>query len=358
MTSSQDDDIAPMKRWILAALPVLFVIGMVLQYRDGPPFARQQTQLSDSREAVLGREIFNDLAISDDRKISCASCHMPANHYSDHAPVSLGVYRRVGTRNAPSLLQINAVGGDVFFWDGRRQTLSQAVLDPMTNPVEMGLHDSPQLVQRVRANPHYASAFEDIFGNESPPVSKNHIGAVLSAFIRALPLKESAYDGYAMHSDASALDPKAKLGLDLFNGKAHCSECHSLKGSPAALTDNKYHRGGVGMDSIQQNLAKLTTSVIQRSLQGKDIGNRVATHADEAQLGRFNVTLDPADIGLFRTPSLRDVSRTAPYMHDGSVATLEDAIDREVYYRGLQDGHPLSLTAEDRRDLKAFLEQL
>ena len=102
----------------------------------------------------------------------------------------------------------------------------------------------------------------------------------------------------------------------------------------------------------------ITEGVIARSLQGSAIGDRVATHADEAQLGRFNVTLEPADIGLFRTPSLRGVSHTAPYMHDGSVATLEEAIDREVYYRSLQAGRPLNLSVEDRFDLAEFLKAL
>jgi cytochrome c peroxidase len=329
-----------------------------LYCHDSHAPAQQRKSPGDSRQVVLGREIFHDATISDDGKISCASCHIPANYYSDDKPASVGVYGRVGTRNAPSLSQLNVVGSDAFFWDGRRQTLSQAVLDPMTNPVEMGLHDSSRLVQRVEANPRYASTFKEIFGDANPSVSEGHIAEVLAAFIKAIPIKESAYDRYSMYGDTTALDPRAKLGLDLFSGKAHCAECHSLKGSPATLTDNSYHRGGVGMDSIQQDLANLTTSVIHRSLRGADVGNRVAMHTDEAQLGRFNVTLDPADIGLFRTPSLRDVSKTAPYMHDGSVATLEDAINREVYYRGLQDGHPLSLTVEDRRDLEAFLERL
>jgi cytochrome c peroxidase len=173
-----------------------------------------------------------------------------------------------------------------------------------------------------------------------------------------LNLAESAYDRYATQGDRSALNSRAQLGLAIFKGKGRCAECHRLEGSPAMLTDHVYHRAGVGMDAINQNLPALTQAVIKRSLQGGAVGDRVATHADEAQLGRFNVTQDPADIGLFRTPSLRDVSSTAPYMHDGSVATLDDAIDREVYYRSLQAGRPLNLSVEERRDLKAFLEAL
>lgn len=95
-----------------------------------------------------------------------------------------------------------------------------------------------------------------------------------------------------------------------------------------------------------------------RALHDQAIGDRVAQHADEAQLGRFNVTFNPGDIGMFRTPSLRHVAQTAPYMHDGSVATLEEAIDREIYYRGLQNGRPLNLSVEERRAIAAFLQSL
>jgi cytochrome c peroxidase len=178
------------------------------------------------------------------------------------------------------------------------------------------------------------------------------------AYVHSLKSPESAYDRYATQGDRTAISPRAQLGLAIFKDKGHCAECHLLDGSPPMLTDHEYHRTGVGMDVTNSNLPSLTEAVIQRSLQGDAIGNRVATHADEAQLGRFNVTQNPADIGLFRTPSLRGVASTAPYMHDGSIPTLDEAIDREVYYRSLQSGHPLNLSVEERQELKTFLETL
>jgi cytochrome c peroxidase len=111
----------------------------------------------------------------------------------------------------------------------------------------------------------------------------------------------------------------------------------------------------VGLDSIAQDLPALTEGVARRALKDQELGDRIAQSPPEAQLGRFNVTRNPRDIGLFRTPSLRGVSLTAPYMHDGSIATLDEAIDREVYYRSLQAGQPLHLTEEERAELKAFL---
>ncbi|GLQ94003.1 hypothetical protein GCM10007901_29540 [Dyella acidisoli] len=311
-----------------------------------------------TQRIALGKQLFNDPHLSADGTVRCASCHMPEKGYTDGRRVAVGVEGRTGTRNTPSLMTLEEAQETSFFWDGRRSSLDQAVLDPLTNPVEMGLHNQAELLQRVQEDSAYTSAFAQAFPEAKPVISSEHIAAALAEYVRSLRSPESAYDRYALHGDKTALDQRALLGLAIFKGKGHCAECHRLGGAPAVLTDHAYHRTGMGLDAITANLPNLTEDVIKRSLQGGAIGNRVATHADEAQLGRFNVTQDPADIGLFRTPSLRDVSHTAPYMHDGSVATLDDAIDREVYYRSLQAGRPLQLTVEEREDLKSFLQAL
>jgi cytochrome c peroxidase len=307
---------------------------------------------------ALGKQLFNDAHLSADGTIRCASCHNPDKGYTDGRQVAIGIGGHAGTRNTPSLMTIEDAGETSFFWDGRRDTLDQAVLDPLTNPVEMGLRDQAELLRRIQQNPAYLRAFAEAFPDAKPSITADQVSAVLVAYVRSLKSPQSSYDRYVSSGDKNALNPRALLGLAIFKGKGHCSECHRLEGTPTMFTDHAYHRTGVGMDAIALSLPGLTEGVIQRSLQGAAIGNRVATHAEEAQLGRFNVTQNPADIGLFRTPSLRDVSHTAPYMHDGSVATLDDAIDREVYYRSLQAGHPLQLTVEEREELKAFLQAL
>jgi cytochrome c peroxidase len=307
---------------------------------------------------ALGKQLFNDPQLSADGTIRCASCHVPEKAYTDGRPVAIGVYRRIGTRNTPSLATITPSKADTFFWDGRRISLEQAVLDPLTNPVEMGLHNHVELIQKIEQNTQYRHAFKQAFIDSKPGITPDKVANALVAYVSSLRLPESAYDRYATQGDHTALSPRAQLGLAIFKSKGRCAECHLLNGPPPMLTDHEYHRAGVGMDLVNPNLPALTEAVIQRSLQGGAIGDRVATHAEEAQLGRFNVTLDPADIGLFRTPSLRGVASTAPYMHDGSVPTLDEAIDREVYYRSIQSGHPLNLSAEERQDLKAFLETL
>lgn len=310
-----------------------------------------------AQRVALGKQLFNDPSLSADGTVRCASCHIPEKAYADGRATAVGVYGRVGTRNTPSLLSVEIAKEGAFFWDGRRTVLEQAVLDPITNSVEMGLRDQTQLMQRIAQNGTYRAAFAQAFPTHHDALTPDEVGVALATYIRSLTPPESAFDRY-LHGDRAALNPRAQLGLALFKGKAGCAECHRLDGAPPVLTDHTYHRTGVGLDRITANLPALTGSVIARSLQGSAIGDRVATHADEAQLGRFNVTLEPADIGLFRTPSLRGVSHTAPYMHDGSVATLEEAIDREVYYRSLQAGRPLNLSVEDRLDLAEFLRAL
>lgn len=309
----------------------------------------------EEQRIALGKQFFNDPALSADGTVRCASCHMPNRNYSDGRTVAIGVFGRLGTRNTPSLLDIAATKESAFFWDGRRSSLEQAVLDPLTNPVEMGLPNQATLMHRIGQNDAYRKAMAQAFPDNGPTTA--NIGAALAAYVRSLTPAEGAFERY-MRGDRRALNTRAQLGLALFQGKAACAQCHRMEGSPAAFTDHAYHRTGVGLDDVTAVLPILTQGVVARSLQGGAIGDRVAMHADEAQLGRFNVTLDPADIGLFRTPSLRGVSHTAPYMHDGSIPTLEAAIDREVYYRSLQAGRPLNLSVEDRLNLAEFLRSL
>ena len=344
-------------RWALLLGAVFSVGGLVVAFALRVTVQVLPENALLARRIELGKQLFNDPTLSVDGTIRCTSCHVPEKAYSDGRAVAIGVFGRPGTRNTPSLFNIAAANEASFFWDGRRTALEQAVLDPLTNPVEMGLHDQAELIQRIGQNRSYAEALKRAFPDEQNSLTPSEIGTVLAAYVRSLAPPRSTFDRY-LRGDRSALNPRAQLGLALFQGKAGCAECHRLEGSVPTFTDHGFHRTGVGLDGITANLPTLTNDVISRSLEGTAIGDRVATHTDEAQLGRFNVTQDPADIGLFRTPSLRGVAHSAPYMHDGSVPTLEEAIDREVYYRSLQAGRPLNLSAEERLDLCEFLRSL
>jgi cytochrome c peroxidase len=344
--------IRPRARKALVALLVL-ATGVV-----SVAWAQSSSAPSDAALIELGQQLFQDPRLSADGMIRCASCHMPDKAYADGRRVAIGAYGRASTRNTPSLAIIGRSGDTSFFWDGRRSALEQAVLDPFINPVEMGLRDDTVLLSKLTANASFRAAFAKQFPDMAAPITLAHVAAALSAYVRSLDQRTSAYDRYRSQHDPNALSAQAQQGLIIFSGKGECAQCHQLDGSPVALTDHAYHRTGVGLGSVEQKLPALTQDVIERSVQGPAIGNRVAMHADESQLGRFNVTLNPADIGMFRTPSLRGVALTAPYMHDGSVPTIEGAIDREVYYRSLQAGRPLNLTVREKQELRAFLETL
>jgi cytochrome c peroxidase len=303
------------------------------------------------QQIALGQQLFNDKHLSQDGTVSCASCHNPAKAFTDGLPVAIGVGHRSGTRNTPSLASLAVSGETSFFWDGRRASIKEAVLDPLTNPEEMGLDNQTQLTEKLR----HAT---DVGGKNLGVQTLDQAATALTAYIHSINQPASDYDRFRSGHDPHALSPRAEEGLALFAGKARCAQCHSLQGSPVSLTDHSFHRTGVGTEDVEQKLPQLTTEVIARSLAGAELGNQIASRPDEAQLGRFNVTHDVADIETFRTPSLRAVALTAPYMHDGSVKTLDEALDREVYYRSLSAGRPMNLSVEERKDLLAFLQAL
>ncbi len=336
--------------WLFAFLVSILTITFAASfYAPG-----KRTGDASSALVSLGRQIFFDRHLSFDGTISCASCHRPELAFTDGQPLAHGVSGKTGTRNTPSLLASREAERTSFFWDGRRSTLTIAVLDPFTNPVEMGLKDQGELFSRISASTSYKEFFRKAFGDDT--ADANRISAALTAYLSTLKGARTDYDRYASDNDANALTPQAMMGMSIFSGKGQCATCHSLKRN--TFTDHAFHRTGVGLESVVQDLPKLTASMLERRLRDDDLGPWVATHPKDAQLGRFNVTHKVADIETFATPSLRHVSLTAPYMHDGSVQTLEGAIDREVYYRSLDTGYPIGLTTQERKDLKAFLEAL
>jgi cytochrome c peroxidase len=169
-------------------------------------------------------------------------------------------------------------------------------------------------------------------------------------------LLKKSFERFRSGHDASALNAPAQRGLVLFTGRAQCASCHLVDAREAALTDGRFHSVGVGLGDIAAELPVLVRRVVQADEAGRD---RLVTRDPAiAALGRFVVNRDPASIGAFRTPDLRNVALTAPYMHDGSVPTLEEAVEREVYYRGQKNGQVIALTAGERQDLVAFLQAL
>ena len=310
---------------------------------------------NNAKQIALGQTLFFDKRLSVDGSISCASCHRPEHAFSDAKKVSIGVAGRSGTRNAPSLL--NAAFNDAQFWDGRRASLDAQALDPFLNRREHGLTSPQHLLDKLHADPTYQSRFAVAFDIAPAAIQIEHVGRAIAAFERTLIAGNSPFDRYQFQGEKSLL-PGAERGLALFRGRAQCAGCHVINHSDALLTDNLFHSLGIGWQRIQQRVPGLTTRLAQARQQNRSLDATVLSEEDLAELGRFAVTLNPLDIGKFRTPSLRNVALTAPYMHDGSVATLEQAVELEVYYRSATNGRPLILTPVEKADLIAFLNSL
>lgn len=321
----------------------------------GLPAAIPADQGSPARIA-LGRKLFFDKRLSGDGTISCASCHQPERAFTDGLGTSRGIGQKLGTRNTPSL--INAAFNETQFWDGRRKDLESQALDPFTNPREHGLSDPAELIGILQRDTTYQKDFQEAFPHALNPISLDHVAQALSNFERTLTSGGSAFDRYYFNGEKNALSDAAVRGLALFQGAARCATCHTVKRAHATFTDNRFHSLSVGLPRLAPSLAQLTMRLAQAKAAGNILDHTVLGEEDIAQLGRFAVTLDPRDIGTFRTPSLRNVADTAPYMHDGSVATLEEAVDLEIYYRSTQMDRPLVLTAGEKADIVEFLRAL
>jgi len=181
------------------------------------------------------------------------------------------------------------------------------------------------------------------------------VRAALSRFVRSLQTSTASHDDQPTKQPAKG---DVDLGRRLFNGIAGCSTCHSTSGSVARFSDGQYHHSGIGHASQSPHLPELAEQVRRDNLDAGQLGPKILSDANWSSLGRYVVSHRPVDIGAFHTPSLRNVAVTAPYMHDGSIASLSEAVDHEIYYRGLSSGHPVNLTQSERSAIVSFLETL
>ena len=281
---------------------------------------------------ALGRKLFYETKLSGDNTVSCATCHNPAMGFSDGSRVSTGMNGKKGTRNAPTVL--NAAYASLQFWDGRARNLEEQAAVPIGNPVEMNQkHDV--CASKLDDDPAYVAEFTKAFG--PGPVTMEKIQKAIAAFERTMLSGNSPFDRFIYGGDKEALSPAAIRGYAIFGdtNRGNCANCHSLGERDSLFTDGKFHNLGVGVNS----------------------------DGDLVDPGRFTATKAEADKGRFRTPTLRNIAKTAPYMHDGSFRTLRQVVD---FYVGGgnsnpwldKDMKPLTLTRQERDDLVAFLESL
>lgn len=321
-----------------------------------PPMTVPGENVLTAKKISLGKMLFFDQRLSSDGTVACATCHRPDRAFSDGRAISEGAHKRAGARNAPGLL--NVAFSTSLFWDGRRNSLELQALDPLLNPREHALTSFEPVLAVVRSDAAYVSAFRDAFSVAMPEIGIEHVAKALSSYERSLIAANSSFDRYYFSSEASALSPDARRGLALFQGRANCSSCHTIGQDSATFSDGLFHRVNLGESSIAKNLDRLTTALVEHRRQGHSLDQTIIGDQELAALGRFAVTLNAVDIESFKTPSLRNVALTAPYMHDGSVPTLLDAIEAELYRRSGASNRPLILTPREKLDLLAFLHSL
>ena len=306
----------------------------------------------------LGRKLFFDRRLSANGTMSCAMCHVPEEGFTSNASrTAVGMEGRSLRRNAPALY--NVIWQRALFHDGREKSLANQVWLPLLHADEMANPSVGHVLARIRGLPDYKGAFEASFAGHGP--SRKHVGAAIAAFEATLVSGNSRFDRYWYGGDATALSNRELAGLELFRGQAGCATCHTIGARDALFSDGRYHITGAGCVPRAASFVVPLAPGVSTELSDADLGSFTAH--EQPDLGRFRVTHKPEHRHAFRTPSLRNVSRSAPYMHDGTLATLDEVI--EFYDRGGGniDGksallRPLALSKPDKRALVAFLKAL
>jgi cytochrome c peroxidase len=289
-----------------------------------PPVVIPPDNPQTSLKILLGKQLYFDTRLSRDNTISCATCHNPAMGWSDAGPTSTGINGQKGGRRAPPVS--NAAYSPLQFWDGRAATLEDQAVGPIANPIEMG-NTHEVMIRTVGNIPGYAEEFKKVFG--SSEITLRMVADAIAAYERTVVTTDSPFDRY-VRGDNNALTALEKKGLEIFNGKGHCTLCHW----GPYFSDGRFHNLGV-----------------------------TPSDPSKPDEGRFVITNNPGDKGAFKTPTIRDVGLRAPYMHNGSEKTLEDGID--LYDKGgrIRDPNldplilPLSLTKGEKNALIAFMKR-
>jgi len=289
---------------------------------DQPPVPAINPQ--SSAKILLGKKLYFDTRLSKDNTISCATCHDPAKGWSDAGPTSKGIKDQLGGRRSPPVS--NAAYNYLQFWDGRAPSLEEQAKGPIENPVEMG-NTHTEMLRTVSDIPGYVDEFEQVFGTRN--VTVDEVAQAIASFERTVVTTDSPFDRYVQGND-QALTPLEREGLEIFNGKGHCTACHW----GGHFSDGRFHN--LGVEPIDPS---------------------------KPDSGRYVVTKRSKDIGAFKTPTVRDAALRPPYMHTGKEMTLEDVV--RLYNRGggTDDANldplmvPLGLSEHEIQALVAFMKR-
>lgn len=303
---------------------IIIIINLLLFYSC----SNSKSEKIIISESELGENLFFDTILSRNYKLSCASCHKPEFAFADHLTFSAGIYNQLSDRNTPSIM--NQTDRNYYFWDGRSETLEEQAISPIENPKEMDLPIT-LLIRRLLKSKKYMQGFHTVY-NKIP--SKELIAQAISTYEKTLETSDSNFDKYLRKEDTTLMSESAKRGLNIFNNKAKCFDCH------------------FGVDFTGSD-------------QFKNIGIYNGKNLNDE--GRYKITKKLSDIGKFKTPSLRNIAQTAPYMHNGIHKSLSDVIE---YYnnpnkfisnsinRDTSLNKPLGLTQLEKKDLENFLLSL
>lgn len=348
--------------WFAGAAAGIAVVDQPTQSRllGLPPIKLETGITLDPQRIDLGRKLFFDRRLSFNGTMSCAMCHVPEEGFASNASRrSVGIEGVSLKRNAPSLLNV-AWRQRQLFLDGRETSLISQAWMPLLHSDEMANPSAGHVIEKIKSLDDYRGLFEKAFNGGGP--SMDTVGSALGSFQITITAADSNFDRWMYGGQVAALSPKAQAGYRLFAGKALCVQCHTVGKADALFTDSRYHVTGAGpiakpMQPFTVPLAPgvettITDAVIEGFIMRKP-----------PDLGRFDITHVEADRYAFRTPTLRDIARTAPYMHDGSLLTLEEVVD--FYDRGGGDVVdkseqivPLGLSAEEKGQLVEFLRAL
>jgi len=340
-----------------------FATGTPVQIK--PPLGLPEMRVPESNpltkeKIVLGRRLFMDRRLSHNNTMSCAMCHVPEQGFTSYElGAAIGMEGRSLRRNSPSIYNVGYHKS--LFHEGREPHLEEQVWGPLLTKAEMDMPSIGYVVEKARQLPEYKGLFEAAFGG---PATAERIGQALASWQRTLVSGNSRFDRWYFGSDKKALNTEEQLGFQVFMGKGHCATCHLVGEKSAIFTDHKFHNTGLGWERTmfpERNSYKVQLAPgIFVQVMGALLKSFEPPQAD---VGRYEVTIDPKDRWAYKTPILRNVEVTRPYMHDGSLSTLEDVV--EFYDKGGIDNEnkspllkPLKLDSAEKAALVSFMKSL
>ena len=324
-----------------------------------------------AEKVALGRKLFMDRRLSHNNTISCAMCHVPEQGFVvNEIATAVGLEGRTNKRNAPTIFNVGYYKH--LFHDGREFSLENQIIGPLLAENEMGNPSIGFVIEKIDSFPDYQGLFEQAFDGQKANLER--MSLAIASYERTMVSGNSKFDQWYFGKNKAALNDREINGFRLFSGKANCISCHTVNKESALFTDQSFHNTGAGWSRNNKVLSSLVKKEVSKQTfllsLAPGITVEVANdHFDKASevpkndVGRFEITSNPNDSWLYKTPSLRNIQLTAPYMHDGSLRTLDSVVD--FYNVGGENNPykdqrlvPLGLTQDEKADLVAFMKAL